>query len=154
MMCEDSGFGSNWWARFGLIQAIPSYTAGAVLQLRGRALRKKIKRHWIVPGLIRFNGLAISIQISRRAIGEIFGAQTYIAYRGNASCSSERPEDQGLRTLPRGRVERAIASLTLTIRAGDQNHATDFSHQLREQQEAMLLMKAGAWVRNGLGIGS
>lgn len=58
MLIRVLSFGSNWWARFGRYpEDRYRYTRhAAYFNSTGLCHGTKIKRHWIVPGLVRFNG--------------------------------------------------------------------------------------------------
>ncbi|MGE5324311.1 MAG: hypothetical protein ACM3SW_15695 [Actinomycetota bacterium] len=52
-------FGTNWWGRFGSDPCDPyCYTRhAAYYNSTGIRCGRKVRRHWIIPGLIRFNGV-------------------------------------------------------------------------------------------------
>jgi len=132
------GFGSNWWARFGRDPSDPIATQPRRVTTTPRACAAdRDQAPLIVPGLIRFNGVGdFDPNFPGRALVRFLVLRLTFAYRGNRILLSERPEDRSQNTT-RGRVRASdSASLTLTIRAGDQNNATDSVSQLREQQEA------------------
>ena len=58
MLVKILGFGSNWWARFGRDpQDRYRYTRhAAYFNSTGVRCGNKMRRYWVVPGLIRFNG--------------------------------------------------------------------------------------------------
>ena len=75
MLVKILGFGSNWWARFGRDpQDRYRFTRhAAYFNSAGVRCGSKIRRHWIVPGLIRFNGVGdFNPQFPNRAVGKTF----------------------------------------------------------------------------------
>src|SRR5713226_219414 len=75
MLVKILGFGSNWWARFGRDpQDRYRFTRhAAYFNSAGVRCGSKIRRHWIVPGLIRFNGVGdFNPQFPNRSVGQTF----------------------------------------------------------------------------------
>src|SRR5579872_5659236 len=58
MLIRVLSFGINWWARFGRDPQDPyRFTRhAAYYNSTGVRCGSKVRRHWKVPGLIRFNG--------------------------------------------------------------------------------------------------
>jgi hypothetical protein len=158
MLVKVLGFGSNWWARFGRDpQDRYRYTRhAAYFNSAGVRCGNKMRRHWIVPGLIRFNGVGdFNPQFPNRAVGKIFECTDLIFALG------------GNRVLFRKQAaQSAQPDFFLLAVSSDSRGGFDFedagwksrsvtpiavSH-LREKQEAMLLMRAGDWVRSVLGV--
>ncbi|HKC01417.1 MAG TPA: hypothetical protein VKD23_21715, partial [Terriglobales bacterium] len=154
MSVKILGFGSNWWTRFG---GDPNdacrYTRHAAFyNSAGVRCGQKIKRHWIVPGLIRFNGVGdFDPHFPSRAIGETFWCSD-LAF----ACGGNRI------LFVRRTPKTAIPDQYLAVVSSDRFGIFDFDDpcwksestqqisvsQLRKRQEAMLLMKEGEWVRN------
>src|SRR5438045_9424486 len=68
-------FGSNWWARFGRdVHDGYRFTRGAAyFNSTGLRSGSKVRRYWIVPGLLRFNGVGdFNAQVPHRSIGATF----------------------------------------------------------------------------------
>ena len=158
MLVKILKFGSNWWARFGRDpQDRYRFTRhAAYFNSAGVRCGSKIRRHWLVPGLIRFNGVGdFNPQFPRRSVGETFEcADLVFACGGNRLFVMRK-------TLP-----SASPDFYLTVVSGDECGAFNFddpgwksesvmpiavSH-LRDKQEAMLLMEPLAWVRSTLGV--
>jgi hypothetical protein len=157
MSVKILGFGSNWWARFGCDPNDASgYTRHAAFyNSAGVRCGQKIKRHWVVPGLIRFNGVGdFDPHFPSRAIGETFW------------CSDLTFASGGNRILfVRKSPKTAIPDHYLVVVSSERFGIFDFDapcwrseitqpisvSQPLKQQEALLLMKEGEWVRNGLG---
>jgi len=75
MLVQILNFGSNWWARFGSDPADRYRFTRRAAYFNSTGLRfgNKIRRHWIVPGLIRFNGIGdFNPQFPRRSLGAAF----------------------------------------------------------------------------------
>jgi hypothetical protein len=157
MSVKILGFGSNWWTRFGRDPSDPCrYTRRtAYFNSAGVPCGGKINRHWIVPGLIRFNGVGdFDPHFPSRAIGETFWCSD-LAF----ACGGNRI------LFVRRTPKPSIPDWHLVVLSSERFGIFDFDDpcwrsestqpisvsQLRGQQEAMLLMKEGEWVRNSLG---
>ena len=66
MLVKILNFGTNWWARFGsdLDDPLRLTCHAAYYNSTGIRCGRKVRRHWIAPGLIRFNGVGDFVQIS------------------------------------------------------------------------------------------
>ena len=157
MLVKILQFGSNWWARFGRDpQDRYRYTKhAAYFNSTGVRCGSKMRRYWIVPGLIRFNGVGdFNPQFPKRAVGEVFECTDPVFARG------------GNRVLFRRKVAKSCRpDYFLLAVSSDRFGALRFegsersgsltpiaASQIGEKQEAMLLMKAGDWVRSTLGV--
>jgi hypothetical protein len=60
MLVKILSFGTNWWARFGRDPRDPwRFTRhAAYYNSTGVRCARKVRRHWIVSGLIRFDGVS------------------------------------------------------------------------------------------------
>jgi len=158
MLVKILGFGSNWWARFGRDpQDRYRYTRhAAYFNSTGVQCGSKMRRHWVVPGLLRFNGVGdFNPQFPNRAVGRTFECSDLIFALG------------GNRILFRKNVaQSSLPDFFLLAVSSDTRGSFDFedagwrsqsvtpiavSH-LREKQEALLLMRAGDCVRSALGV--
>jgi hypothetical protein len=157
MLVKILGFGSNWWARFGRDpQDRYRYTRhAAYFNSTGVRCGKKMRRHWMIPGLIRFNGVGdFNPQFPNRAVGKTFECADLIFALG------------GNRVLFKRKVTQSDPDCFLLAVSSDRFGGFDFddlawrsqsvtpiavSH-LRDKQEAMLLMRAGDWVRTAVGF--
>ena len=157
MSVKILGFGSNWWTRFGRDpnDACRYTRRAAYYNSAGVRCGQKINRHWIVPGLVRFNGVGdFDPHFSSRAIGETFWCLD-MAF----ACGGNRI------LFVRKAPKTSIPDQFLVVVSSERFGIFDFDDpcwrsestqpisvsQLREQQEAMLLMKEGEWVRSRLG---
>lgn len=158
MLVKVLSFGCNWWARFGSDPADPHrYTRkAAYYNSTGIHCGRKVRRHWIVPGLIRFNGIGgFNPHLPLRAIGSIFlTSDLDFIFGGNRLLLKRKVGDShvpdwyltAISQELHGRINFASAEwkapTVLVIAAS----------QLRQSQEAMLLMKPGDWVKTACGL--
>ena len=158
LLVKVLAFGSNWWARFGRDphDRYRFTRHAAYFNSTGLRCGRKIRRHWIIPGLIRFNGVGdFNPQFPNRHIGMTFEcADLKFACGGNRLLFAKRAP------------QSATADYYLTVlsseRCGNFNfHQPGWKSEsvvpiavsyLRTKQEAMLLMKPCDWVRSSLGI--
>lgn len=151
-------FGSNWWVRFGRDHNDPCrYTRhAAYYNSAGIRCANKVKRHWVLAGLVRFNGAGdFNPHFPCRSIGETFWCTNPVF-----SCGGNRV------LFVRTAAQSTIPDQYLAVVSSDRHGSLDFGNpgwksqstwpisisQLRDRQEAMLLMGQGAWVRSTLGI--
>jgi hypothetical protein len=150
-------FGCNWWSRFGCdTQDRYRYTRHAAFyNSSGVRCGNKVRRHWTVPGLVRFNGSGdFNPHYPGRSVGQTF------------SCTEPVFALGGNRIVFQNQVRRsATPDFFLVVVTSDRFGMFDFdcghwksastypiavSH-LREKQEALLLMKPNDWVSSNLG---
>jgi hypothetical protein len=158
MSVKILGFGSSWWTRFGRNPEDPwRFTRhAAYYNSAGVRCGNKVRRHWIVPGLVRFNGFGdFNPHFATRSIGGIFQCTDPVfAYGGN-------------RVLLAARAPTAeVPDWYLVVISSELHGNVDFADpesksettlpvavsQLRGQQEALMLMEPGDWIRSSLGI--
>jgi hypothetical protein len=157
MLVKILKFGSNWWARFGHDPGDRyRFTRhAAYFNSTGLCSGSKVRRHWIVPGLIRFNGVGdFNPQFPNRSVGVTFEcADLVFALGGNRllfqrkATTSAQPDyflvvlsaDQfgTFDCLARDWKEDSVQAVAVS--------------QSGTRQEAMLLMKPLDWVRTALG---
>lgn len=156
MLVTILSFGCNWWRRFG---SDPEdrfrYTKHAAFyNSTGVQCGKKIRRHWVIPGLIRFNGARnFATQDVNRYVGGTFRCtEPIVAFGGNRVVFNERV------TATAG--SDFFLVVVTNSRFGVLDFASDWTangvhpiaaSQLRQQQEAMLLMRIGDWVETAVG---
>ena len=157
MSVKILGFGSNWWARFGRDPNDPCrYTRHAAFyNSAGVRCGRRIKRHWIVSGLVRFNGVGdFDPHFPSRAIGQTFWCSDLaFACGGNRIlfiCKAPKTTipDHYLVVVSSGRF--GIFDFDGPSWKSESTQPISVS-QLRQRQEAILLMKEGEWVRSRLG---
>jgi hypothetical protein len=149
-------FGCNWWRRYG---SDPEdsfrYTRRAVFyNSTGVQCGSKIRRHWVIPGLIRFNGASdFAPHQFSRCIGQTF------------SCTQPVYALGGNRVVFEKKVKPADPDYFLVVVSTDRHGVFDFqstgwtsagSHPiaascLRATQEAMLLMRLNGWIESNIG---
>ena len=158
MLVKVLNFGTNWWARFGGVADDPyCFTRhAAYYNSTGVRCGSKVRRHWIVSGLIRFNGVGdFNPRSPHRSLGHTF------------LCSNLDFLFGGNRLLLKTKVRACTEpDWYLTVISHELHGPIDFAgcdwkspqskviaaSRLREVQEAMLLMKAGDWVKTGWGF--
>jgi hypothetical protein len=158
MSVKVLALGSNWWMRFGHDAKDPHrYTRrAAYYNSAGVRCGQKINRHWLLPGLIRFNGVSdFDPHFPSRAIGETFWCSNL-----EFVCGGNRI--LFVRRAPKGTVPDRY----LVVVSGERFGALDFANsswksefaepisisQLRASQEAMLLMSDGDSLCTRLGV--
>ena len=158
MSVKILGFGSSWWARFGRNPADPGrYTRrAAYYNAAGIRCGQKIRRHWLIPGLIRFNGNGdFNPHFPSRAIGETFWCSDLaFVCGGNRILVVER--SPGNRVPDRYLVVASSACFGI-FDFETSNWRSELVEpvsvsQFRGNQEALLMMSAGDWVRTRLGV--
>jgi hypothetical protein len=151
-------FGSNWWARFGRdIHDRYRFTRrAAYFNSTGLRSGSKVRRYWIVPGLLRFNGAGdFNPQFPDRAIGATFEcADLTFAFGGNRLLFVRRIRncrlpDYYLLALA---SERCGAFDCRNSGWKSESVVPIAVSQHRDRAEALLLMRPGDWVKTSLGI--
>lgn len=158
MLVQVLSFGTNWWARFGRnINDPHRFTRhAAYYNSTGVRCGSKVRRHWITPGLIRFNGVGdFNPNLPDRAIGRTF------------VCSDLTQAFGGNRLLFQCRAPKSAAPDSyLVVISSDVHGQVNFTSgvwksvfsqviaasHLRDKQEAMLLMKPGDWLQTNTGF--
>jgi hypothetical protein len=158
MLVKVLNFGTNWWARFGRDADDPlRFTRhAAYYNSTGVRCGSKIRRYWIVSGLLRFNGVGdFNPSLPDRAIGNTF------------VCSDLTHAFDGNRLLFQSKARKsAVPDCYLVVVSSGTHGSIDFASsvwksvlsqviaasQLRDMQEAMLLMKPGDWIQTDNGF--
>jgi hypothetical protein len=158
MLVKVLAFGSNWWARFGCdLHDRYRYTKhAAYFNSTGLRCGANVRRQWILPGLIRFNGVGdFNPHFPARSIGTIFECTDLICAFGGNRMLFER------RALPSIQPQYFLTVIssdrfgTFDWRTSDWKSDSVIpiaASQSGDRQEAMLLMNASAWVRTTLGV--
>lgn len=158
MLVKILKFGSNWWARFGRDprDRYRFTRHAAYFNSTGLCSGSKVKRHWIVPGLIRFNGVGdFNPQFPNRSVGLTYEcADVVFALGGNRllfhrKVAGSCQPDYFLAVVSSDQFG-AFDCLALDWKA-DSVRAIAVS-QCGARQEAMFLMKPLGWVRTTLGV--
>jgi hypothetical protein len=158
MLVKVMGFGTNWWARFGSDPADPyRYTRhAAYYNSTGIRCGRKVRRHWVVPGMIRFNGVGdFNPHLPNRSLGQTFLTSTLDSiFGGNRLLLKSRSPDSC-------NIDWYLVVLSQEFHGRMDFQSTGWksssarviaSSQLRQTQEVMLLMKPGDWVKTGCGF--
>jgi hypothetical protein len=158
MLVKVLNFGTNWWARFGRGANDPYRFSRHAAYYNSTGVRcgSKIRRHWITSGLLRFNGIGdFNPNLPDRSIGKTF------------RCSDLTQAFGGNRLLFQSKAPRsAIPEWYLVVISSDLHGQVNFSSsawksvfsqviaasQLRDKQEAMLLMKPCDWILTSTGF--
>ena len=157
MLVKVLSFGTNWWARFGRDPRDPwRFTRhAAYYNSTGVRCGRKVRRHWIVSGLIRFNGVGgFNPHLPNRSIGHTFRCSDLtVAFGGNRLLFDRKVS------------ESDVPECYLVVVTSELHGRMDFgsgwksppaaviaASQLREAQEAMLLMQPGNWVQTNCGF--
>lgn len=150
-------FGCNRWRRFGRDPQDPlRYSKHAAFYIStGIKCGSKIRRHWIVPGLIRFNGASgFGNHDINYWIGKTFSCTEPVFAFGGNRMVFEKMVGSG-----------CTPDLFLVVVSPERFGAIDFhqsdwksnrsyviaASRLRDKQETMLLMTPGQWVMTSLG---
>ena len=158
MLVQILTFGSNWWPRFGCDPGDRYRFTRHAAYFNSTGLRfgNKIRRHWIVPGLIRFNAIGdFNPQFPDRSLGAVFEcADLKFAFGGNRVLFQRKLTDSAqpdcfLVAISNDRFGAFDCQGADWKAASVRPIAVSESH---EKQEAMLLMKPFDWVRTTLGV--
>jgi hypothetical protein len=158
MLVRVLNFGSNWWARFGsdTDDADQLTRHAAYYNSTGIRCGSKVRRHWRVPGLLRFNGVSdFNARRPTSLLGETFHCSDLTFIFGGNRLLFERKATQP-----------AVPDCYLVVVNSLQHGPVDFSSSfwkspsarviaassLRLVQEVMLLMVLGNWVATAWGF--
>jgi hypothetical protein len=158
MLIQVHSFGTNWWARFGHNPEDPHRFTRRAAYYNSTGIRcgSKVRRHWLVPGLIRFNGVGgFNPHRPQSAIGHTFECSDLtFAFGGNRLLFERKARALALpdcylvviSSVQHGPVDLAAdrwrSRFTRIIAAS----------RLRLVQEVMLLMRCGDWIETGWGF--
>jgi hypothetical protein len=151
-------FGSNWWARFGRDHDDPlRYTRHAVYyNSAGIRCANRVRRYWVLPGLVRLNGVSdFNPHFPGRSIGKTFWCtEPALACGGNRVLFVKRAAKN---TVPDHYLVVVSSNRHGTLDLGDPGWKSQSIwpisiSQLRDRQEALLLMAPEDWVQSALGI--
>ena len=158
MLVTVLGFGSNWWARFGRDRDDPyRFTEhAAYFNSTGISCGHKHQRYWVVPGLLRFNGVGdFRPDRPSRALGKTFEcADLTFAFGGNRLLFIRKARDRAepdYYLVAISSNQHGYFDPNVTAWKSETVIAVAVS-QFHEKCEALLLMKPGDWVKTMLGI--
>jgi hypothetical protein len=158
MVLKVLNFGCNWWGRFGHDAADPlRYTRHAVYyNSTGVRCGRKVRRHWLVPGLIRFNGVSgFNPHFPIRLLGCTFlASDPEFLLGGNRLLMKQKLPNSVPPECFLVVVSQALHGQVDLGSTAWKSSATQViaASQLRQNQEILLLMKPGDWVRTTCGI--
>jgi hypothetical protein len=158
MLVRVLGFGTNWWARFGHAPADPHRFTRHAAYYNSTGIRcgSKVRRHWRVPGLIRFNGAGdFNPHRPESLIGKIFECPGLsFAFGGNRLLLERKAHAA---TIP-----DCFLIVVDSVKHGAIDLASNHWHSrdvrviaashLRLTQEVMLLMHLGDWIETSWGF--
>lgn len=157
MKVKVLNFGSNWWSRFGRDKNdLQRYTRHAAFyNSTGVRCGRKVRRHWLIAGLIRFNGDGVfNPDNPEHSIGATFSCtEPEFAFGGNRLLFERRLSlsvvpDRYLVVVSQpihGRIDLTAewkVNTTMLIAVSERP----------DNQEIMLLMKLGEWLSTRCGI--
>jgi len=158
MLVKLLHFGCNWWARFGSDPGDPDRYTRHAAYYNSTGIRRggKTRRCWIVPGLVRFNGVGdFNPHFPQRSLGHTFvAAECDSLFGGNRLLLGKRAAggaapDRYLVVIS----SELHGRLDFLFSGWKSPHAQVIAASQRDQaQEAMLLMKPGDWVRSNCGF--
>ena len=158
MLVKVLNFGTNWWARFGRNAEDPYRFSRHAAYYNSTGVRcgRKIRRHWITSGLLRFNGVGdFNPNLPERAIGRTFVCSDLAhAFGGNRLLFQRKAP---ISAVPEWYLVVISSGVHGQIDFRSSAWKSVFSQviavsQLREKQEAMLLMKPSDWVQTSAGF--
>lgn len=157
MLVMVIGFGSSWWARFGRDRNDPyRFTRhAAYFNSTGVTCGSRIQRYWVVPGLLRFNGIGdFTPDCPNRCVGKTFEcADLTFAFGGNRLLFLRKSRDAAAPDYYLVAIsgnQHGYFDPTVTAWKSETVIAVAIS-QFREKCEALLLMQPGDWVKTALG---
>lgn len=158
MLVMPLRFGSSWWARFGRDphDRYRFTKHAAYFNSTGVRCGNKIQRYWLVPGLIRFNGVCdFTPDHPNRSLGKAFEcAELNFVLGGNRLLFIRRARNTAAPDyylVAISNDQHGYFDPRLTGWKSEKAVAVAVS-QFREKCEALLLMKSGDWIQTVLGI--
>lgn len=158
MLVQILDFGSNWWARYGNDAEDPyRFTRhAAVYNSTGVRCGRTIRRHWVVPGLVRFNGSdGFESGFPDSLVGKTFYCSEVSRYCNGNRLLVHRPA-----------VHASSPERLLVVISSAKFGRVDFGSpawkspstlvlaatMLRAMQEIMLLIGMDEWIRTERGL--
>jgi len=144
-------FGSNWWARSeSRARRFARYNSSGI------ACGRKMRRHWIIPGVVRFNGMSNFSSWPPQSMlgGSFLCSEVSFACGGNRLLFLERIPDLELPQFClltiNDQVHGRLDLSSRTCRSG--TSIVLAASELRQRQEIMLLVEPGGWLRTSTGF--
>ena len=158
MLVRVLSFGTNWWARFGREPGDPRRFGQNAVYYNSTGVRcgRKIRRHWLVSGLIRFNSTSdFNPHLPDRSIGQTFTCSGLTSFMGGNRLLFEKraskPENPDCYLIAISSRQYGSLNFASPVWKSLLSPAIAVS-QLRDMQEAMLLMKPGDWIQTSAGF--
>lgn len=157
MLVKIVSFGSNWWARFGHDQQNRFRFTRHAAYFNSTGLRSggKVRRYWILPGLLRFNGVGdFNPQSPNRSIGASFECTDItVAFGGNRLLFGRKVKNPPLPDCYLVAINSdACGVFDCRIANWKSETVRPLAiSQHRDRSEALLLMHQGDWVRTKVG---
>ena len=158
MLVKVLSFGSNWWSRFGRESEDPyRFTHhAAYYNSTGICCGSKIRRHWLIPGLIRFNGIGdFNAKLPQLSIGKTFCCSDLVfAFGGNRLLFERKAPWPAVPDYHLVAITSAQhGPITFRSKRWKSPSACAIAaSQLRLVEETMLLLKPGDWVKTDWGF--
>ena len=158
MLVKVMGFGTNWWARFGSDPADPlRYTRhAAYYNSTGIRCGRKVRRHWIVPGMIRFNGVGdFNPHRPKGSLGHIFLTSNLdYLFGGNRLLFKKKMPESSVPDWYLVVISQELHGRMVVGSPGWKSPVVRViaASQLLQTQEIMLLMKPDDWVQTAYGF--
>ena len=158
MLVQILGFGSNWWAKCGRDANDPHrFTRrAAVYNSTGVPCGRTIRRHWVVPGLVRFNGGdGFEPGFPESVLGKTFCCSEVTQYCGGNRLLVRRP------AVGSNAPERLLVVVSSAKFGRVDFHSPAWKSpftlvlaatMLRDIQEIMLLAMIGEWIQTERGF--
>ena len=152
MLVKVLSFGSNWWARGRRtpVEAMAYYNSTGV------RCGSKIRRHWVISGLLRFNAISnFNPARPERALGGVFlCSELAWALGGNRLVFHSRVSDSleaECYLISVSSFEYGWADLASSVWRSALSRVIAAS-QLGDRQEIMLLMRPADWISTGTAL--
>jgi hypothetical protein len=161
MIVKVLEFGSSWWARFGRDpnDRYRFTKHAAYFNSSGLLCGSKMRRHWVISGLVRFNGVSdFNPSYRLRSVGRVFDCSDL-----NYACGGNRllfRQKVDSRTVPDYYLVKTSSERFGVCDFHSENWksvsarviaASDMRNPSGQRQEALLLMPVDGWVRNAIG---
>jgi len=157
MIVQIISLGCNWWGRPGNDPQDPCRFTRSAAYFNSTGVRcgNKIRRHWIIEGVVRFNG-----------VSNFNPSRPLSCLSRNFLCSELTRWARGNRILFQNDVGSKHPDSFLITLSSEENGMIDWRvphwksdtvrpiaiSQLRQKQQAMFVMNAGDWVRTTCGV--
>jgi len=152
MRVKVISLGTNWWARS------PAYAEAGrrvCYNTTGIECGRKVRRHWLIPGVVRFDSACLDGKLPAHPLRATFVcSELSYAYGGNRLLFQRRDRN-------RSQPDYYLVTVSSQTHGAIDFHSSVWRSiftqviaisQLREQQQAMLLMAPGDWLLTSAGF--